>query len=148
MTPIFDNLFLPYRFDTLGDWWDNLKILIRKLCVDFSARKRRALNRSRSIVTKQLIHAKRDFHTGATSDDSTIKYVQNAPSALVLQEAEGVKPTRYFFCLESKQAAKNSFSSLFDVNGVEKSTQSNFENILTTFYTDLFTKDPTIDIDN
>ena len=115
------------------------------MCVDFSARKRRALNRSRSIVTKQLIHAKRDFYTGATSDDSTIKYVQNALSALVLQEAEGVKPTRYFFCLESKQAAKNSFSSL---NGVEKSTQSDFENILTTFYTDLFTKDPTIEINN
>ena len=142
------------RFDTLGDWWDNLKILIRKFCVDFSARKRRALNHSRSVLTKQLIRAKRDFHARVTSDDSTIKYLQNALSALVLQEAEGVKirsraqwieegekPTRYFFRLENKRAAKNSFISLFDTNGVEKSTQSDLENILTSFYTDLFTKD-------
>ena len=78
-------------FDTLGDSWDNLKILIRKFCVDFSARKWQAHNRSRSLLTKELICAKRDFHTGATSDDSTIKYLQNALSALVLQEAEGVK---------------------------------------------------------
>ena len=147
------------RFDTLGDWWDNLKFLIRKSCVDFSARKRRVSNRSRSLLTKQLIRAKRDFHSGIVNDDSTIKYLQNALSALVLQEAEGAKirsrgqwikegekPTRYFFRLENKRAAKNSFFSLFDVNGVEKSTQSDFENILTSFYTDLFTKYPSIDM--
>jgi len=51
-----------------------------------------------------------------------------------------------FFRLENKRAAKNSFVSLFDANSVEKSTQSDFENILTPFYTDLFTKDPSIDM--
>lgn len=78
-----------FRFDTLGDWWNNLKILIRKSCVNFSARKRRALNHSRTLLTKQLIRAKRDFHTGAASDDSAVKSLQGALSALVLQETEG-----------------------------------------------------------
>jgi len=59
---------------------------------------------------------------------------------------EGEKPTCYFFRLEIKRAAKNSFASLVDANGVEKSMQSDFENILTSFYTDLFTKDPSIDM--
>ena len=100
-------------------------ILIRKQCVDFSTRTRRALNHSRTLLTKQLIRTKRDFHTGAVSDDSAIKSLQNALSALVLQEAEGAKirsrpqwikegekPTRYFFRLENKRAAKNSCFSL------------------------------------
>lgn len=59
---------------------------------------------------------------------------------------EGEKPTRLFFQLENKRTAKNSFVSLFDANGVTKSAQSDFENILTSFYTNMFTKDSTIDM--
>ena len=28
-------------FDSLGDWWDNLKIQIRRACIDFCSRKRK-----------------------------------------------------------------------------------------------------------
>jgi len=59
--------------------------------------------------------------------------LQEAEGAKIRSRAqwieEGEKPTRYFFRLENKRAAKNSFVSLFDVNGVEKSTQSDFQNI-------------------
>ena len=54
---------------------------------------------------------------------------------------EGEKPTRYFFRLEQTRAASNSFSSLFDENGVEKSSQQDLENILTRFYQTLLTCD-------
>ena len=60
-------------FPCLGDWWDNLKVLIRKQCMDFSIRKRRALNHSRNMITKQLIRAKRAFHTSASCNNSEIK---------------------------------------------------------------------------
>ena len=46
-----------------------------------------------------------------------------------------------FFRLEQTCAASNSFSSLFDKNGIEKALQHDLENILTRFYQTLFTKD-------
>ena len=161
---LISNLILAQKlkiasFPTLGDWWDNLKVLIRKSCISFSVRKWRAVNNSRNILTNQLIRAKRDFHAGVSRDESQIKSLEGAFSSLVLQEAEGAKirsraqwieegekPTRFFFRLESKCAAKNSFVSLFDAFGAEKTSQSDIENILTAFYKNLFTKDPTIDM--
>ena len=48
--------------------------------------------------------------------------------------------------LEQKRAEKNSFTSLFDANGIEKSTQSDIENILVDFYQSLFSKDTSLDM--
>ena len=75
-------------------------------------------------------------------------------SALISKEAEGAKirywaqwfeegekPTSYFFRLEQTRATSNSFSSLFDENGIEKASQHDLENILTRYYQALFTKD-------
>lgn len=147
------------HFPTLGDWWDNLKVLIRKSCIDFSAGKRRALNRSRNLITNQLIRAKRAFHVGTSRDDSEVKSLEGALSTLILKEAEGAKirsraqwieegekPTRFFFRLENKRADKNSFDSLLDADGIEKTSQSDITKILTAFYKDLFTEDSTIDM--
>ena len=118
---LISNLILAQKskiasFPTLGDWWDNLKVLVRKSCISFPVRKRRAVNNSRNVLTNQLIRAKRDFHAGASRDDSQIKSLEGALSSLVLQEAkgakirsraqwieEGKKPTHFFFRLESKR---------------------------------------------
>ena len=54
---------------------------------------------------------------------------------------EGEKLTRYFFRLEQTRAISNSFSSLFDENGIEKTSQQDLEDILTRFYQALFTSD-------
>lgn len=54
---------------------------------------------------------------------------------------EGEKPTRFFFRLENRRAQSNSFDSLLDANGIEKTEQSDIEAILTNFYQDLFAKD-------
>ena len=54
---------------------------------------------------------------------------------------EGEKPTRFFFRLEQKRTEKNSFESLFDENGFEKSSSSDIESILVNFYQDLYSKD-------
>ena len=53
---------------------------------------------------------------------------------------EGEKPSRFFFRLEQKRAVKNSFESLLDENGVEK-TLSDIELILVNFHKDLYTND-------
>ena len=158
------NLILAHKskiafFPTLDDWWDDLKVLICKSCISFSARKRRAFNYSRNTLTNQLIRAKCAFHAGLSHDDSEIKSLEGALSTLVLQEAEGAKirsraqwieegekPTRFFFRLETKRAVKNSFNSLFDASDVEKTSQSDIEKILVTFYKTLFTKDQSIDL--
>ena len=103
----------------------------------------------------QLIRAKCALHAGVSCDDSEIKALEGTLLSLLLQEAEGAKicsraqwieegekPTRFCFPLENTCAAKNSFDSA----GVEKTSQTHIENILTAFYKDLFTKDPTIDM--
>ena len=54
---------------------------------------------------------------------------------------DGEKPTRYFFRLEQKRAESNSFHSLMDEHGVEKTSQPDLENILVNFYQSLFSKD-------
>ena len=88
-----------------------------------------------------------------------IKSLEGALSCLVLQEAEGAKirsraqwieegekPTHFFFRLETKRAVKNSFDSLFDASGVERSSQLDIENVLAELFKTLFTKDQSIDM--
>ena len=137
------------EFVSLRDWWDSLKIEIRKTCVNFSVRERRLLNQNRIVLTKRLIRAKNSFQPCAVLDD-----LEGQLLALISKEAEGAKirsraqwfeegekPTRYFFRLERNRAISNSFVSLFDENGIEKSSQQDLENILMCFYQTLFTSD-------
>ena len=94
------------------------------------------------------------FHSGDVSVVKELNDTDSALSSLILKEAEGAKirsrahwieegakPTRFFFRLESKRAEKNSFVSLLDDSGTEKTSQSDLEGILVKFYKDLFSKD-------
>lgn len=142
------------KFCSFGDWWDNLKVRIRKISTDYSVRKHRELNAERSSLTKQLIRVKNALHSGDVRVAPVVKNLESALSSLIYKEAEGAKirsraqwleegekPTRYFFRLEQKRAGKNFFESLVDQNGVEKSSQSDLESILVDFYRRLFSKD-------
>ena len=137
------------EFASLRDWWDSLKIAIQKATVTFSVRERRLRNQNRIVLTKHLIRAKNSSQPSAVIDD-----LEGQLSALISKEAEGAKirsraqwfeegekPTRYFFRLERTCAISNSFSSLFDENGIEKTSQQDLEDILTRFYQALFTRD-------
>ena len=44
-----------HLFDSLEGWWDNLKIQIRRTCIDFSSRKRKQLLSERNSLTKRLL---------------------------------------------------------------------------------------------
>ena len=108
-------------FDSLRDWWDNLKIEIRKVTVRFCVCKHKAVNANRILLTKQLVRAKNGLR-----DPSQICDLENQLSSLISKQAEGAKirsraqwfeegekPTRYFFRLEQKRAESNTISSLF-----------------------------------
>lgn len=146
------------NFDSLGDWWDDLKICFRKLSIDFAVRKQRASNCVRASLTKRLIRAKNALHAGDQHAAPIVRNLESDLSSLVFKKAEGVKvrsraewlekgekPTRFFFRLEQKRAGKNSFETLVDADGQEKSSLADLERILVNFYTALFSKD-TIDM--
>lgn len=113
----------------------------------------RKVNADRSLLTKKLTRAKNILHSGDLSAAPIVKNLESALSSFISKEAEGAKirskarwleegekPTRFFFRLEQKQG-ENSFESLVDENGIEKSSQEDLESILVDFYTSLFSKD-------
>lgn len=106
------------------------------------------------MLTKRLIHAKNDFHSGDHLASPIVKDLESVLSSVISKEAEGAKirskaqwleegkkPTRFFFRQEQTRAEKNFLESLVDKNGVEKSSQEDLESILVDFYTSLFSKD-------
>ena len=143
------------NYDSYGAWWENLKAVIKQTsCIEFGIRKRNVLSRERTSLTKRIIRAKNNFSSGDASASAEIKELESALLSLVTKEAEGAKirsraqwleegekPSRFFFRLEQKRAVKNSFESLLDENGVEKTSLSDIELILVNFYKDLYTKD-------
>ena len=155
MTGVIDGHKLEIvKFDSLGDWWDDLKSVIRDKCISFSVQKCREINSRCNLITRQLICAKRCLHSGDSHAAATISNLECDLSSLIAKEVEGVKirsraewlekgekPTRFFFRLEQKRADQNSFTSLLDVDGVEKFSQRELESILVDFYSSLFLKD-------
>ena len=39
-------------FESLGAWWDDLKLVIRSTCINYCTRKRQSVNRERNVLTK------------------------------------------------------------------------------------------------
>lgn len=73
-------------FDSLRDWWDNLKIEIRKVSVRFCVCKHKAANANRILLTKQLVRAK-----NGSRDPSLIRDLKNQLSLLISTQADGAK---------------------------------------------------------
>lgn len=125
MTDILDKQKLDIeKFNSFGEWWDNLKIVIRNACIDFSVRKHSQVNAKRNFLTKKLIWAKNALHSGDVDFASIVKNLECALSSLLSKEAEGAKirskaqwieegekPTQFFFRLEHKRAGQNCFDS-------------------------------------
>ena len=141
-------------FDSLEGWWDNLKIQIRRACIDFSSRKRRQLLSERNSLTKRLLRAKSAVFAGDRGQITNVNKLESALEAVINNECEGAKvrsrarwieegekPTRFFFRLERKRAEKNIFESLFNESGEEKFSHNDIELILVDFYKALFSKD-------
>ena len=141
-------------FDSLGDWWDNLKVQIHRTCIDVSSRKRKRLLSERNSLTKRLLRAKSAVFAGDRDQVFNVNKLESALEAVIDNECEGAKirsrtrwieegekPTRFFFRLERKRAEKNGFQSLLNESGEEKFWHDDIECILVDFYKELFSKD-------
>ena len=141
-------------FQSMGLWWDNLKVTIRDFCQKYCSRKRKSSNYTRTLLTNRLIRAKNDFARGNESRSVEIRDLECSLSSLAMQEAEeakirspakwteeGEKPTCYFFRCEQQRAAKNTFESLVNSQEQETSSQADMEAILIDFYKTLYAKD-------
>ena len=51
-------------FQTIGVWWDNLKVIIRNFCQKYCSRKRKSTNCFPTSLTRRLIREKNDFARG------------------------------------------------------------------------------------
>lgn len=60
------------NFQTIGVWWDNLKVIIRHFSQKYCSRKRKSSNCLRTSLTKRLILAKNDFARSNESRSSEI----------------------------------------------------------------------------
>ena len=105
------------NFQTIGVWWDNLKVVIRNFCQKYCSCKRKSTN---CFQTSLFDWGKNDFARGNESRSAEIRDLECSLSSLALREAEGAqirsrakwfeegeKPTRYFFRSENQRAAKN-----------------------------------------
>ena len=79
------------NFQTIGVWWDNLKVIIRNFCQKYSSRKRKSANCFRISLTNRLIRAKNDFAYGNESRSAEIRDLECSLSSPALRETEGAK---------------------------------------------------------
>ena len=70
-------------FESLGAWWDDLKLVIRSTCINYCTRKRQSVNRERNVLTKRLIRAKNAFHAGDSSVVPELRVCESALSSLI-----------------------------------------------------------------
>ena len=135
--------------DSLEGWWDNLKIQIRRTCIDFSSRKRRLLSECNSL-TKCLLRAKSAVFAGDRDQISNVNKLESALEAVKNNECEGAKvrsraqwieegekPTRFFFA-SSVNARKRIFLSLFSMNLARKNSRIMTLNLFWLTFTKLY----------
>ena len=90
MTSFSHHSLIP-SFASLGGWWEDLKVSIRRACVDFSVQKRKRLNRDHDLLTKQLIRAKQLVFSGDSRFLDTVNDLETKLSSLINKSCEGVK---------------------------------------------------------
>ena len=78
-------------FDSLEGWWDNLKIQIRRTCIDFSSRKRRQLLSERISLTKRLLTAKSAVVAGDSNQISNVNKLESTLEAVINNDGKGAK---------------------------------------------------------
>ena len=77
-------------FNSSGDWWDNLKLQIRRTCTDFSSQKRNQLS-ERNSLTKRLLRGESAVFAGDRGQISNINKLQPALETVINNECEGAK---------------------------------------------------------
>ena len=76
-------------FSSLSDWWDNLKLQIRRTCIDFSSRKRKQLLSERNSLTKRLLRAKLAVFLGDCDQISNVNKLESTLETVINNECEG-----------------------------------------------------------
>ena len=78
-------------FSSLGDWWDNLKIQIRRTCVNFSSQKRKKLLSECNSLTKHLLRAKSAVFAGDPDQISNVNKLESALEGVINSECKDTK---------------------------------------------------------
>ena len=76
---------------SLGDWWDNFKIQIRRTSIDFSSRKQKQVTSECNSLTKCLLRAKLAVFAGNWDQIANVNKLDSALEVVINGECEGAK---------------------------------------------------------
>lgn len=144
------------RFSSLAKWWEVCKARIKGLSVDFGAGRSRGTRSQRDLLSRLAEHLKSKLDGGNSSClgpyNSTLAEIakfdlQVAQGAQVRSRVrwieEGESSSAYFFRLEKKRDVDRQISALKASDGSIVSDTDGLCDVITSFYSALFTAQPT-----
>jgi len=146
-------------FDSILDWWEQGKTLIKKRSIAFAVEAKRANNAIISSLQKRLRNAHNKLHArpdlkpliNNLTQELREKISQDAQGHIVrtktIWEVEGERCTRSFFqSLEKKQITEKSITAVYDPNGVLQTDTDGILHSVSEFYRDLYKDQPVSNI--
>ena len=143
-------------YENINLWWDALKLDIKKLSKRYCHLKQKAFLADKTKLTKEYLKLRRKALLGLDWAKKHAKTLYDKLCKLDRLESEkikkysraqwieeGEKPTRYFCNLLHRRADDNLLTTLYNEQMIEVSTHEDLKSTLVSFYSKLFTKEPT-----
>ena len=143
-------------FPSLSDWWELGKHKIKQLTIDYCSKKAKGCRAERALLSRLADHLKSHVDLGRLSCLGPYQSTLAELSCFDLEAArgaqvrsrirwveEGEQSSAYFFRLEKKRSADRHISALRQSDGTIVSDTTGLCNLISAFYSDLFSSQPT-----
>ena len=139
------------KFETLAEWWDALKIVIKKVTIKHSVRIRKNTRKKEKDLLETLQNLEQQQNVNRNEIEEVkekIKHIteQREKGTQIRSKArwieEGEKPTKFFYNLEKQRQPKNTITEL-EKDNQTKTTDIDILITAREFYQSLYTKEDT-----
>ena len=132
--------------ESLLEWWDNLKVSIRSVTIQFSKNERKHKRYYKNCLRKEYFELeKSNLHTEANVIKEQIKNIdlENIKGAQIRSKAlnlEGENPSRYFLRKELQNGKRKHIKKIIDDNKIYNDS-IDILNCFKTYYTELYSRE-------